>query len=90
MHVDPVTKTIYHAESRPFESGRIVLVNTKTGEDVFGKEWNARTGVHEYGGSACTVYNGVVYFTDFGTRRLYSVGGDKEVTAVSAGKQARH
>ena len=47
IFVDPITSTIYHIESRPAEEGRCVIVNTEKGEDVVGKEWNVRTGVHE-------------------------------------------
>ncbi|KAG9044718.1 hypothetical protein FS837_007660 [Tulasnella sp. UAMH 9824] len=73
VHVDPVTNDIYHGESRPSEGGRIAIVNTKAGQDVFGPDWNARSGVHEYGGSAFAVRDGVIYFTDFKTKRLYVI-----------------
>lgn len=52
--VDPVTSAIYHIEKRPSEGGRNVLVNTKTGLDVVGREWNVRSRVHEYGGAPDT------------------------------------
>lgn len=90
VRVDAVTGTIYHAESRPSEEGRTVVVRTVSRgasepqlEDVFGKEWNARTGVHEYGGAAFAVRDEVVYFTDFKERRIYKVdknGGVEPVT----------
>ncbi|KAG8844908.1 hypothetical protein FRB96_002797 [Tulasnella sp. 330] len=83
VHVDPITKTIYHSEGRPEEGGRIVPVNTRIGSDVFGKGWNARTGVNEYGGAAVDVYNGVIYFTDFKSSRLYIIGKDGNPEAVS-------
>ncbi|KAG8957656.1 hypothetical protein FRC00_003694 [Tulasnella sp. 408] len=73
VHVDPVTNEIYHGESRPSEGGRIAIVNTKDRQDVFGPDWNARSGVHEYGGSAFAVRDGVIYFTDFKTKRLYAI-----------------
>ncbi|THH06289.1 hypothetical protein EW145_g4187 [Phellinidium pouzarii] len=72
--VDPVTSTIYHLERRPSEGGRIVLVETVAGKDVFGPSWNARTGVQEYGGASAVVYSGVAYFSHFGDGRVYKVG----------------
>ncbi|KAH8113185.1 alpha/beta-hydrolase [Phellopilus nigrolimitatus] len=71
--VDPVTNAVYHVEKRPSEAGRSVVVETASGKDVFGSEWNARSGVHEYGGASATVYAGVVYFSNFADGRVYSV-----------------
>lgn len=45
--MDPIASTIYHIERRPAEAGRNAIVDTEKGVDVVGKEWNARTGVHE-------------------------------------------
>ena len=45
--MDPVTSAIYWIEGRPAEGGRDVIVEASKGQDVFGKEWNARTGVQE-------------------------------------------
>lgn len=45
--VDSVTSKIYHIEKRPAEGGRNVLVKTEESRDVFGKEWNCRSGVYE-------------------------------------------
>ncbi|QRV96005.1 Prolyl oligopeptidase family [Ceratobasidium sp. AG-Ba] len=69
--VDAATGTLYHVEDRPHERGRRVLVHTDSGKDVFGSEWNARTGVHEYGGSAAAVYKDTALFTDWTTKRVY-------------------
>lgn len=84
VHVDAVTNEIYHGESRPSEGGRIAIVNTKARQDVFGPDWNARSGVHEYGGSAFAVRDGVIYFTDFKTKRLYAIKNNNP-EAVSPG-----
>lgn len=84
VHVDPVTKDIFHGESRPSEGGRIAIVNTKASQDVFGPDWNARSGVHEYGGSAFAVRDRVIYFTDFKTKRLYAIKNNTP-EAVSPG-----
>ncbi|KAG9125844.1 hypothetical protein FRC07_005967 [Ceratobasidium sp. 392] len=70
--VDAATGTIYHVEERPHEGGRRVLVHSDSGKDVFGSQWNARTGVHEYGGSATAVYQDTALFTDWTTKRVYT------------------
>ncbi|KAJ7736732.1 Alpha/Beta hydrolase protein [Mycena maculata] len=71
--VDPVTAVVYHVESRPSEGGRCVLVESHTGRDLVGKEFNCRTGVMEYGGAAAIVHAGCAYFSNFADGRVYSV-----------------
>ncbi|KAJ7119572.1 alpha/beta-hydrolase [Mycena epipterygia] len=71
--VDPVTDVVYHLESRPSESGRCVLVESHSGRDLVGPQWNVRTGVMEYGGAPAIVHAGVAYFSHFGDGRVYSV-----------------
>ena len=60
---------IYWTESRPGEGGRNVLVKRGAG-DVTPAPFNVRTRVHEYGGGAVTVHQGVVYFSNFADQRL--------------------
>jgi hypothetical protein len=88
--VDSATGAIYHVEERPHESGRRVLVHSESGKDVFGSQWNARTGVHEYGGSAAAVYKDTALFTDWTTKRVYvcatSSDGWEEPKPVTPGK----
>lgn len=84
--VDSKTNAVYHLERRPSEGGRIVLVDSSSKKDVFGKGWNARTGVHEYGGASALVYAGVAYFSNFGDGRVYKVAGGAEPTPVTPGK----
>jgi dipeptidyl aminopeptidase/acylaminoacyl peptidase len=64
---------IYWLESRPQEAGRSVVVSQRTGKDVLPAPFNARTRVHEYGGGARTVADGVLYFSHFADQRLYSL-----------------
>ncbi|CDO77752.1 hypothetical protein BN946_scf184993.g15 [Trametes cinnabarina] len=71
VFVDPITSTIYHIEQRPNEGGRAVIVDTEKGVDVVGKEWNVRSGVHEYGGAPAVAYDGVIYFSNFKDGRVY-------------------
>ncbi|HEX4137543.1 MAG TPA: S9 family peptidase [Bryobacteraceae bacterium] len=66
---------IYWLESRPQEGGRYVVVryvawNSST-EDVTLQEFNVRTRVHEYGGGAWTVADGMIYFSNYSDNRLY-------------------
>jgi dipeptidyl aminopeptidase/acylaminoacyl peptidase len=42
-----------------------------TVEEVLREPWNARTAVHEYGGGAWWVRDGVVWFADWSTQRLH-------------------
>lgn len=71
--VDAIANIIYHVESRPSEGGRGVLVESATGRDIIGREWNVRTGVMEYGGSPAMVHDGVAYFSNFSDGGLYLV-----------------
>ena len=64
--MDPKTSTVYCLESRPKDEGRGVLV--RVGHyDLTNPEkgWNVRTGVHEYGGAAATVFGGTAYFSNY-------------------------
>jgi dipeptidyl aminopeptidase/acylaminoacyl peptidase len=62
------------AEGRPAEGGRTQLVRrTPDGAttDLLPDGRNARTAVHEYGGAAWWVREGVVWFVDWADQRLY-------------------
>lgn len=78
VRVDSVTGKVYRLEARPTEAGRIVVVDTATSKDVFGPGWNARTGVHEYGGAASIVHGGVLYFSNFKDGRVYALKVEDE------------
>ena len=65
---------IYWVETRPSEEGRQVLVKrTPDGQfhDLTPRPFSVRTRVHEYGGGAFIVADGVVYFSNFLDQRLY-------------------
>jgi hypothetical protein len=71
---------LYVLENRPSEGGRAVVVNVRedgSAHDVTPASFNVRTRVHEYGGGAFTVADGVIYFSNFTDDRLYAqrVGG---------------
>jgi len=81
---------LYWIESRPTEKGRnIVVRRTPDGRtiDINPPPFNARTRVHEYGGGAVAVADGIVYFSNFDDQRLYRVspGGQPE-PATPAGE----
>ena len=71
---------IYWLEMRPSEGGRMVIVKqrpeTETDSqpepvDVTPEGFSVRTLVHEYGGGAYLVNEGVVYFSNFFDQRIY-------------------
>src|SRR5262249_57329703 len=65
---------LYWIEGRPLEAGRQVIARRGADGrivDVTPAPFNARTRVHEYGGGAFAVADGVVYFANFADQRLY-------------------
>ena len=64
---------LYWIESRASEHGRCVLVRHRNGlnEDMLPAPWNVRTRVHEYGGGAYAVLEGVVYFSNLSDQVIY-------------------
>src|SRR5215213_690777 len=68
---------IYWSESQPQKQGRYFVYRTGGGDDVEpvtpddSNAFNVRTRVHEYGGGAFLVHEGVVYFSNFADQRLY-------------------
>ena len=61
-------------ESRPKEGGRNTIVQRDadgTMHDLTPAPLNVRTRVHEYGGGAYCVADGVAYFSNFSDQRLY-------------------
>jgi dipeptidyl aminopeptidase/acylaminoacyl peptidase len=82
------------AEGRPSEGGRTQLVRrTPDGATVelLPEGRNARTAVHEYGGAAWWVRDGVVWFTDWADQRLYRLapgGAPEPITPEPAAPRA--
>ncbi|MBD3882294.1 S9 family peptidase [Phormidium tenue FACHB-886] len=73
--------TIYWSEGRPSEGGRNVVVScTADGQtrDITPPPFNVRTRVHEYGGGAYLVADGVIYFCNFVDQRLYRQPIDRD------------
>ena len=73
----------YWIEMRPSEGGRMVIVRCGADgsiRDMTPEPYSARTRVHEYGGGAFLVADGVMYFSNFSDQRLYRQenGGDPQ------------
>ena len=77
---------VWWAESRPEEGGRIAVVRrTSDGEveEVLPAEHSARTSVHEYGGAAWWVRDGVLWFADWATQRLHRLAPGEPPVALT-------
>jgi dipeptidyl aminopeptidase/acylaminoacyl peptidase len=77
--VDVHGDTVWWAETRPTEGGRITLL--REGPDgpveVLPAPWNARNRVHEYGGRPWLVLDErTVVFTNWADQRMYLLDGD--------------
>ncbi|MDP6648766.1 MAG: hypothetical protein QF796_01365, partial [Acidimicrobiales bacterium] len=73
--------SVWWAESRPDEGGRIVVVCD--GIDVVGPDANVRTLVHEYGGGAWWAFGGGLVYSDFDDQRLWLQGPDGSPLALT-------
>jgi dipeptidyl aminopeptidase/acylaminoacyl peptidase len=81
---------VYWLEGRPSEGGRYVIVKraTKHGgdvgtDDVTPPGFNVRSRVHEYGGAAYTVHNGVIFFSNFADQRIYQQAPNRAPEPIS-------
>lgn len=65
---------VYWSESRPSEQGRLTLLRKRGGgsaEELLPAPFSVRSRVHEYGGGAFAVADGVVIFCNDGDQQLY-------------------
>lgn len=77
---------VWWSESRPEEGGRTAVLRLAADgavTEVLGAPWNARSGVHEYGGGAWWVRDGVLWFVDWPTQRLHRLEPGGEPVALS-------
>ena len=84
---------IYWVESRPSEGGRNVLVRHGSGgeiSDVTPQPFNVRTRVHEYGGGAVTVADGVAYFCNFADQRVYRLQNGRAPEPITPAWEMRY
>ena len=78
---------LWWSELRPAEQGRVQLVRKPlegapaSAVDVLGGDASARTRVHEYGGGAWWVEDGLVLFTDWDDQRLWVLEPDGDEPA---------
>jgi dipeptidyl aminopeptidase/acylaminoacyl peptidase len=91
--------SVYWSESRPDDGGRQVVVRVRPGMppiDVSPAGVSVRSRVHEYGGGAATVVDGVLFYVDQADQRWYRtpVGEDRVPVALTpepaAGVLVRH
>lgn len=61
-----------------------MIVDVQSTNDVIPSGFNARNGVHEYGGAAAVVYDKVVLFSNYGDSRVYTVDAASTGTAPVA------
>ncbi|NND90537.1 MAG: S9 family peptidase [Granulosicoccus sp.] len=70
--VVPDGESVWWAESRPAEGGRVAIMRWQDGrvQEVTPPEANVRTTVHEYGGGAWWAQHGTLWYVDYSDQRL--------------------
>ncbi|MFL6276435.1 MAG: S9 family peptidase [Blastocatellia bacterium] len=84
---------IYWIEGRAAERGRNCIVRRAPDGatvDITPPAFNARTTVHEYGGGAYVVCNGIVYFSNFSDQRLYRQASGAEPQPLTTTEKMRY
>ncbi|HEU5207423.1 MAG TPA: hypothetical protein VFT94_07425, partial [Gaiellaceae bacterium] len=77
---------VWWLEGRAAEAGRTVLVRLDPGADpvdVVPQDFNVRTSVHEYGGGAYCVHDGVAYVSSFDDQRLYRIDPESRPVPIT-------
>jgi dipeptidyl aminopeptidase/acylaminoacyl peptidase len=84
--VVPDGDDVWWAEQRPEERGRTALVRWRDGvaTEVTPPTANVRTSVHEYGGGAWWVADGVAYYVEFDDQRLRRLAPGGEPVLLTA------
>ena len=84
---------VYWVEMRPSEGGRMVIVRRSANgstTNLTPEPYSARTRVHEYGGGAFLVNQGVVYFSNFSDQKLYRQDPGREPLAITPDAPLRY
>jgi len=84
---------VYWVEMRPSEGGRMVVVKQALESepvDVTPEPFNVRTRVHEYGGAAYLVNDGVVFFSNFSDQRMYRQDPGEEPKPITPEADMRY
>ena len=83
---------LYWLEGRPIEKGRNVLVK-RSGDgsitDVLPPPFDARSRVHEYGGGACAIDSGRIFFSNLPDNRIYVIAGEAQPRALTPESKMR-
>ena len=82
----------YWLAGRASEGGRNTLLRQRSGQitEMTPAPFNVRSRVHEYGGGACLVANGTVWFSNFADNRLYVVRDGAAPVALTHEGAQRH
>jgi dipeptidyl aminopeptidase/acylaminoacyl peptidase len=79
--------TVYWGETRPSEAGRVTIMRRITDgsiTEILSAPMSARSRVHEYGGGAFCVADGVIYFSNFNDNRMYRLVPDATPVPLTA------
>lgn len=82
----------YWLAGRASEGGRNTLMRQRGREvvEMTPAPFNVRTRVHEYGGGACLVADGTVWFSNFADNRIYTIGDGAPPQALTREGAQRH
>ncbi|MBX3071348.1 MAG: S9 family peptidase [Thermomicrobiales bacterium] len=86
-------KDLYWSESRPVEKGRYAIVKRSENGDhetMIPAPYNARDRIHEYGGAAFAVFDGVIYFTNYADQRVYRTTAGNTPEPLTTIDDVRH
>ncbi len=86
-------EALYWTEYRPAENGRNVIMRMVPGtapQTLTPQGFNARSRVHEYGGTPFVVAGERVIFSNFADQRLYSQKGDEEPAPLTTEDNLRY
>ncbi|WP_072622773.1 S9 family peptidase [Spirulina major] len=83
-------EALYWVESRPSEGGRTVIVQAQGEQDCTPAPFNVRSRVHEYGGGASLIADGVIYFVNFADQRIYHHAPGAEPQPLTPENQHRY
>lgn len=94
VRVDPSDGSVWWAESRPDEGGRVVVVRRDadgTVADRLPEGRSARTRVHEYGGASWWLHEGTLFWNDWADQRIWRLDpGASEPTALTPEPPVQH
>jgi dipeptidyl aminopeptidase/acylaminoacyl peptidase len=77
---------VWWLEGRASEAGRVALVRLDPGKapiDVVPADFNVRTTVHEYGGGAYCVQDGVAFASRFDDQRMYRIESGRQPQPIT-------